>query len=78
MRFTTVSGSTYEWDTDADTLTRMRTDEDAVLRRDGEPVPILMVIAFPTVGYSAQFILQVREDAVPTVRTTTEVVELIA
>lgn len=74
MKFTTESGSTYLFDSRS--LTRIRDVEDTnLLRRDGDPVDVLSVIEL-VVGKSAQFILDIRKDGVPTLRTTSPITSI--
>lgn len=47
------------------------------LRRDGEKIPYKLVGEL-VVGQPARFILQIREDGVPTMRTTTPVIGIMS
>ena len=77
--FSTESGSWYELDFDASTLTRIRMDDDpaTALRRDGEPL-LLVTIIDVTVSRPARFWVDLElPGAVQTLRSTTEVLEII-
>lgn len=50
-------------------------DYVAELRKDQEPIPFRMA-RMPVVGERMQFILDIRNDGVPTLRTTTPVVSI--
>ena len=82
-RLRTASGTTYRLDVrpEASTLTRLPVedspDEDydqAVLRKDGEPLPLLGVVR-AAVGASAAFWVVVR-DGFATLRMTTPVLSI--
>ena len=49
----------------------------ALLRKDGEAIPF-QFLAPLEIGKPAQFLLQIRDDGVQTVRTTTDVIKLIS
>lgn len=49
----------------------------AMLRKDGEAIPF-QFLAPLEIGKPAQFLLQIRDDGVQTVRTTTDVIKLIS
>lgn len=74
---TTASGSTYLVDLDGRTLVRLpRADEDAELRRDGEPVALLSVLEC-TVGMEMVVLIDIRVPGVAfTTRHTTTVTTL--
>jgi hypothetical protein len=82
----TATGSEYLLDLDKRTLTRtihkvapLVDFLDAgfsVLRRDGETLPMLLLERLK-VGYPASFFLQIRDDHVPTSRTTSPVVRIV-
>ncbi len=78
----TASGSAYLLDLDSAQVTRLRAAEEplpdvavAALRRDGGAVPLL-AIGPVLVGLPLVMVLQVRVDAVHTVRQTTPVVAI--
>lgn len=80
-RLHTASGTTYRLDVrpEASTLTRLpisdSPDEDydqSVLRKDGEPLPLLGIVR-AAVGASAAFWVDVRRDGIATFRITTPV-----
>jgi hypothetical protein len=74
----------YVLDTPSRMLTRYRREEApegwpsaSQLRRDGERIPYELHPHMPlTVGEPAVFILQIRDDGVKTVRTTTPVISI--
>lgn len=74
----------YVLDTASEMLTRYRREvapegwpSASQLRRDGERIPYRMHPGKPlAVGEPAVFILQIRDDGVETVRTTTPVVSI--
>lgn len=69
-----TENSAYEIDRKNDTLTRFnKTNEE--LRRDGEPLKILQYLKLE-IGESAYFLLDVREDGIPTLRSTSPVVSI--
>lgn len=47
----------------------------AQLRKDGDAIPF-QFLGKPEVGKPAQFLLQIRDDGVPTIRTTTLVLNI--
>ena len=67
----------YHLDFDAGMLTREPVPGDPLyptddLRKDNEPIPF-QLIGNVVIGHPARFLLQIRDDGVPTVRTTTPV-----
>lgn len=71
----TETGSIYDFDLDARTVTRCHVgDESVELRRDGDPVPLLRMAGFPETGKPLVMILDIRGDGIETVRTTSPVV----
>jgi hypothetical protein len=80
----TASGTAYRLEVRADggTLTRYPREEPssagyerADLRQDGEPLPLLGIIQ-AEVGTPAVFLVDVRHDGIPTLRTTTPVLTI--
>lgn len=71
-QFTTETGSVYLIHDGH--LTR-QIEGSGILRRDGEPIEI---IEMPTLekGVPARFVLNLRQDGIPTYRTTSRVVEI--
>jgi hypothetical protein len=49
----------------------------AALRRDGQAIPFTLLAPLE-VGKPAQFLLQIRDDGVQTIRTTTDVLNIVA
>lgn len=49
----------------------------ATLRKDGEAIPFKLLAPLE-VGKSARFELQIRDDGVSTIRTTTDVISIVA
>lgn len=84
---TTATGSQYVLDLSARTLKRQMAATAPVvdyldagfsqLRRDGERIELLM-LEVCAVGASARYWVQVRDDHVPTLRTTSPVVRIDA
>lgn len=82
---TTATGSQYELDLTARTVRRHMAATPPIvdfleagfsqLRRDGETVELLMLETC-TVGASARYWLQVRDDHIPTLRMTSPVVRI--
>lgn len=78
MRYTihTETGSTHEIDTTAMTYVRLRVGPGSMeLRRDGEPVP-MKAYTLGKEGESCFFHLQIREDGVGTMRSTSPVTKV--
>ncbi|MCD4849701.1 hypothetical protein LN996_02625 [Arthrobacter sp. AK01] len=83
----TATGSQYVLDLTGRTMERhgsvnapipeFQVVELTQLRRDGDVLDLLMVVSC-IVGESAQFWIQIREDHVPTLRTTSPVVSIEA
>lgn len=73
--FTTESGTTYQIDKEDQTLTRIVPSNGSSLRRDGEAIYILLHDPIE-VGKPAVFWLDIREDGVPTHRTTSAVASI--
>jgi hypothetical protein len=82
---TTATGSRYVLDLDARTMNRTMAATAPLidfldagfsqLRRDGETVELLMLETC-RVGVGAKYWLQIREDAIPTLRMTSPVVRI--
>jgi hypothetical protein len=89
FRIRTATGSLYLLELEARRLTRFAAAVEpsvdhldvgmSILRRDGEPLHLHKLISL-SVGLPAVFLLQVRIDdpAVPTLRCTSRVVEILA
>lgn len=72
VKFTTLSGSTYIWNQVASTLVRAEATHE--LRGDREVVQVVSVFQEPTVGFPAQFLVDLGlEHGELTLRTTSEV-----
>lgn len=71
----TASGTTYDFDDTAHTVTRSRADDGAPLRRDGDPVAYQFV-SRPALGAPLAMHLDVRRDGRTTERITNLVTEL--
>lgn len=79
MKIYTDTGSIYEIDPEANTVTRMHVgDESNELRRDGEAVRIIEMPEPPTVGQSLTMVLDVRGDGILTIRKTSPVTKVSA
>lgn len=82
----TATGSEYLLDLDKRTLRRtigaaaplvdFLVAGFSVLRRDGETLPLLLLERLK-VGYPGSFFLQIRDDHIPTSRTTSLVVRIV-
>lgn len=75
VRVRTVSGTTYLLDPHPRTVVRLPGEEAGELRRDAEPIPLLRWPA-PVVGEPMVLLLRIRDDGIPTVRTTTPVLHV--
>jgi hypothetical protein len=85
-----TEGAVYALDLAAMTLRRYPRDEVVVvedsphllpaavaaLRRDGESIPFNFLVPLE-IGKPAQFLLQIRDDGVQTIRTTTDVLNIV-
>jgi hypothetical protein len=71
----TANGTTYLLDPDARTVLRIPAQQGGELRCDAEPIPLLHR---PTVvlGEPMVLLLRIRDDGIPTVRTTTPVLHV--
>lgn len=72
-QITTATGSIYVLDLDQRLLTRV--PELIAMRRDYEPLQLHRLIE-ARVGASGRFLVQVRNDATPTIRLTSPIVEI--
>lgn len=72
-QITTDTGSIYVLDLDQRLLTRV--PELVAMRRDHEPLRLHRLIE-ARVGASGRFLVQVRNDDIPTIRLTSHVVEI--
>ena len=72
LQFTTESGSVYLIHDGH--LTR-QIEGSGILRRDGEPIEIIESYDVE-VGKSARFMLNLREDGIPTYRMTTPITDI--
>lgn len=72
LQFTTKSGSVYLIHDGH--LTR-QIEGSGILRRDGEPIEIIESYDIE-VGKSARFMLNLREDGIPTYRVTTPITDI--
>lgn len=72
-QITTETGSTYIVDFDARVI--IRVPELRALRRDHEPLLVHRVLE-ARIGDSGCFLVQVRADDVPTLRTTSHIVQI--
>jgi hypothetical protein len=73
----TESGTVYDLDLDAKTVTRYAGDTASQLRKDGQTVPLLETpTGAPVVGLPFVMVIDVRGDGVETIRTTTRVTKV--
>ena len=72
-QITTVTGSIYVLDLDKRLLTRV--PELVAMRRDHEPLHLHRLIE-ARVGASGRFLVQVRDDAIPTIRLTSHITQI--
>lgn len=72
LQFTTESGSVYLIH---DGYLTRQIEGSGILRRDGEPIEIIESYDVE-VGKSARFMLNLREDGIPTYRVTTLITDI--